>query len=609
MMRPESRTSLQRYRRLAHYPLSQWPKLVLILVLTLLSSSVTVFQPWPLKILVDYALGDTALPLAMRSFFETLSLIPTGVTLVITAAVATFALYMINAALSVGLTWTWAVAGQRMVYDLTADLFGRLQRLSLLFHSRRSVGDALSRLFGDTYCVYTATESILISPGQHIVTLLVVGSVAWNMDARLTLLTLAVAPAMAGSALFFGPRMKRWTRLNREIQSRMMSFVHQTLTAIPVVQAFGAEARNRQFYENLASDAVDHSQRSTLIQSLFTLANGLVATIGAAVVLYVGGMRVLSGALSLGSLLVFLAYLQTMQGAIKGLMGIYGSLKTVEASVDRVMDVMEAKEEVLERPGARNVSERMNSDRIRVAMENVSFGYEKGRAVLHDISLEAHPGETIALVGKTGAGKSTLASLIPRLYDPWMGRVTFNGVDVRELTLSSVRAHVGLMLQDPFLSPISVADNIAYGRPDATREEVIRAAASASADEFIRDLPEGYDTVISELGATLSGGQKQRLAIARVLLKDAPVLILDEPTSALDTQTEVQLLEALERLKRGRTTFIIAHRLSTIRRADRIVVLDEGRIVETGTHRELMHAEGIYHTFYSLQSRAPGVSA
>jgi len=236
-----------------------------------------------------------------------------------------------------------------------------------------------------------------------------------------------------------------------------------------------------------------------------------------------------------------------------------------------------------------------------VRIEGVTFGYEPGRATLKGVTLEARPGETVALVGPTGAGKSTLVSLVPRFFDPWQGRVTIDGVDVRDAKLSSVRAQVALVLQEPFLLPLTVAENIAYGRPGATREQVVAAAVAARADDFIRRLPKGYDTVIGEHGATLSGGERQRLSIARALLKDAPILILDEPTSALDAGTESSLLEALEALMAGRTTFIVAHRLSTIRGADRVVVLEDGEVVETGTHEELMAARRTYHRMHTLQ--------
>jgi ABC-type multidrug transport system fused ATPase/permease subunit len=484
-----------------------------------------------------------------------------------------------------------------------ADLFDRLQRCSLLFHSKRAVGDSLTRLTTDSYCVYTATQALLIGPGQHVLTLAMVGGVAWRLDPVLTAFTFVIAPVQAAIAFFFGPHLKRRGAQNLKAQSRLVSFVHQTLTAIPMVQAFGAEHRNRQQFQILADDAVALSQRGTLLGSSYNLMNGLTATIGSALVLYLGAQHVMGGTLSVGSLLVFLAYVRLIQGASQGLLGIYGSFKSVEASIDRVFDILDAEDPIRSPLGAKPLPKLAPGTHGRVCFENVSFGYEAHSPVLQDITLEACPGETVALVGSTGAGKSTLVSLIPRFFDPWQGRVIVNGVDIRHVQLSSLRAQVAVVFQEPFLFPLTVAENIAYGKPPASRQDIISAAVAANADEFIRELPHGYDTVIGERGARLSGGQKQRLAIARALLKDAPILILDEPTSNLDARTEALLLEALGRLMVGRTTFIIAHRLSTIGRADKIVVLENGRLTETGTHRQLWAGNGHYHDVHSLQFR------
>jgi len=560
-----------------------------------------------MKILVDYALGQTTPPALLSSLLGNLNLALTPALLIAAAAIGSLGLYSLNATLDVGLSWAWSAAGQRMVYELAESLFHRLQRLSLLFHSQRTVGDSLSRLTGDTYCVYTLTNALLVSPGRHLFALATIGIVAWRLEPGLTVLSLAVAPMMGGSAILFGSRLKRQMLQYREAQSRLLSFVHQTFTALPVVQSFGREDYNRQQFQNLAVDSVALLQRDTLFKSMYGLVNGSVTTVGTAIVLYFGGQRVLSGAMTVGSLLVFLAYLQSMQGAFQGLMGTYGNLKSVEANIDRVLEVLDSKEGVQESPAAKSLSLRSVGASGHVRLEEVSFGYEPGYPVLQDISLEAHPGETIALVGTTGAGKTTLVSLIPRFFDPWQGRVLFDGVDVREIQLKSLRSQVALVLQEPFLLPLTVAQNIAYGRPEASREEIVAAALAANVEEFIQRLPQGYDTVIGERGARLSGGQKQRLAIARALLKDAPVLILDEPTSALDAQTETLLMEALERLMVGRTTFIIAHRLSTIRQADRIVVLEAGKVVEMGTHQELLAIHGLYYRWHRVQSSRPTI--
>jgi ATP-binding cassette subfamily B protein/subfamily B ATP-binding cassette protein MsbA len=584
------RSTFYRYHRMLPYIRCEWRRLSVISALTALTAGISVLMPWPLKLLVDYALGEEPLPAVVAVPLTAVGLEPNTLLLIVAAGTASFALFALNAALNWGITWNWAVSGYRMLYELAADLFGRLQRLSLLYHGKRPVGDLLSRISTDSWCTYKVAADLLVDPVQSLLTIAMVGAVAWAMDPVLALLLLATMPLLVWSARFFGERLKRRSRQQREAEARLTSFVHQTLTAIPVVKAFTREERNCDEFAFIGKSVVRRAQQGNLANQAFQFVNGSAMAMGSALVLLVGGNRVLSGDLSLGSLLVFIAYAQTLRSSFVSLLTTYGKVKGTEASIDRVLEVLDAEDDVPERPAAHPLVRQADRHGIAVTFENVSFGYEPGRPVLRDINLAVAAGETVALVGATGGGKTTLASLVPRFFDPWQGRVLLDGTDARDLQLRSLRQQVALVLQEPFLLPLSIAENIAYGRPDATREEIIAAAVAANAEEFIRCLPEGYDTVIGERGATLSGGQRQRLAIARALLKDAPILILDEPTSAIDARTETLILEALERLMADRTTFIIAHRLSTIRNADRIVVLQDAVIAEQGRQDDLIAA-------------------
>jgi ATP-binding cassette, subfamily B, bacterial len=559
-----------RYRALLAYA---WPYRrgwAAIVVATLLTTAVGLLGPWPMKLLVDNVLGDKPLPAALASLPGAGS----PETLLLWVVAAGLAVFAAAAALDVVLTYLWIRVGQSLVYDLARDLFARLQRRSLLFHRRTAVGDSLSRVTDDSWCVHTVVDELVFTPGHAVLTGTGVVLVMLQLSPFLTLAALVVAPLMVLASLALGRPIRRAGRRLRTAEIEIQSHVQQTFAGIPVVQAFGQEQRHHTRFQHLAGAAIRAQFRTVLAGGLNGLASGLVTASGTALVLWLAAREVLAGNLTIGGLLVFAAYVAMLHEQFGELTGIYSKLQETRVSVDRVTDILDTEPEVRDRPGAR----RLTRVRGHVSIERVTFGYEPTRPVLHDVSLEARPGETIAIVGPTGAGKSTLVGLVPRFFDPQQGRVTLDGHDLCDLQLRSLRDQVALVLQESFLFPVSIAENVAFGRPDASRRQIERAARAAGAHEFVARLPRGYDTVVGERGTTLSGGERQRIAIARALLKDAPILILDEPTSALDAETEHALLAALEQLMDGRTTFVVAHRPSTIRHADRVVALEGGRI-------------------------------
>lgn len=498
-----------------------------------------------------------------------------------------------------GQTYLGEYISQRVAYDLRNAIYDRIQRLSFSFHDKSQTGQLMSRATADVEAVRVFFNQGIAIMTTTVVLLSGVLIILINMNQRLAIITLVFVPISAISALKIGSYVRPiWTAIQQQ-NAVLTTYLQESISGIRVVKSFAREAHQEAGFEAVSRTLNELNVRAARLQAFNMPLLTTIVGIATATSIWVGGRDVIEGSLTIGDLFAYVGYLALLTAPVRRLGFMVNMFARVVAAGGRVFDLLDTESEVQERPEAIDLT---NVQGL-VRFENVSFGYEKESPLLRDIDIEARPGEVVALLGATGSGKSTITLLLPRFYDVTAGQITIDGLDIRDITLRSLRREVGIVLQDSFLFSATIRDNVAYGGSDYTDEEIFRAARIAGAHDFIMSFPDGYDTWVGERGVTLSGGQKQRLAIARTLLLDPRILILDDSTSSVDTETEFQIQQSLQELMRGRTTFVIAQRLRTVRDASKILVLDKGEIVERGTHEELLRGSGMYREIYDLQLR------
>jgi ATP-binding cassette subfamily B protein len=572
------------YRRVLRYYRPFLGQTILGLVLSLCGIALSLLKPWPFKIIVDDILGRNP-----NARFGTS---PDLVTLLCLALVAIQLLWGLA---NLASNYLFVKVGLQALLKLRTDLYAYLQSLSLKYHDARRSSDSSFRVAYDSQSIQTIYNKGFTNIFASVITLIGTFLIMVRIDWQLTLLSLAVVPAIVAAIYFFAHRIRRESTSIQEQESALLAQAQEGLSSVRMVHAFGREEWEVRQFHLQAQQSLHANLRLTLTNVNSALVISTLMVAGTAGMYYLGTLHVLAGTLSLGSLLVFSAYLLMLYQPLESLTYTAWAMEGATAGARRCFEVLDRADDVKDAPGAIAITRTSGA----IGFEKVSFGYTDLQPVLRDIDLEVAPNQIVAIVGGTGAGKSTLLSLAPRFYDPTAGRVTLDGRNLRDITKKSLRSQIAIVLQDTLLFSTTIRENISYGRPDATEEQIRDAARRAQADEFISRLPAGYDSPVGERGGHLSVGQRQRIGIARAFLKNAPILLLDEPTSALDPTTEAAIMETIKALMQGRTTLIVTHRLATIHRVDRIIVLENGRIVEQGSGAELLAAGGVYAKLYA----------
>ncbi len=553
--------------------------------LTLAGIALDLVKPLPLALVLDSILGQKPHPEFLAPYVAGLS----PLALLALAAAAIVVVTLARGVATLLSNYVTIEVGQRMVNDLRTDLYAHLQKLSLRFHHRQQSGDLLFRVMADTYSAQGIVMNGLLPLASAGVMLFGMFAVMANFDLQLSLVALLVCPALYLAITRISRRIHQHAEASKAAESELYVRTQTTIGAVKLVQAYGREEGAVADFRRGSERSLALNLRLYSMETVFVLVVDALLAVGTAALVFLGALRVMEGRLHIGELTIFLSYLRDLYQPIQGISQNLAEISSARVGLERVYSVLNAEPDVQDAPDAQPLPRA----RGRLRFENVSFGYEPGAPVLRQVDLELQPGEKVALVGRTGAGKSTLASLALRFFDPQEGRVSLDGHDLRTVTLASLRRDVTLLLQEPLVFHTTVWENIAFGA-DVPFERIRDAARQAEAETFILELPQGYHTVLEEGGVNLSGGQRQRLALARALLRDTPVVVLDEPTSSLDLVTEAAVWRNVMELFQGKTALIIAHRLSTARVADRIVVLDDRRIVEQGTHDELLLRGGAY---------------
>ncbi len=571
-------------------------KIGLALLVLFVDTLASLAAPWPIKLIFDNVLLGKHLhspwsllipaPIAQHPIF-----------LLGILCIALMWLALISAGTTYAGTRLLAVTGQRVIFRLRVALFAHLQELSPAFYDRQRLGDLLTRLTSDVQSIQDMLVVALPMLLLSMMTIVGMMAILVLINPLFGALGIVIAVSLYFVLHHFLVSIKRVARQARRQEGDANAIAQENLLGIRVVQAFGMETHARHRYEESISQTLQLGEIAADLESSMPSSVSLLTDSGMMLVLGIGALMVMQAWITVGDLLVLTSYLRTMYKPMRQLSKLSNTFTRASASAERILDLLQATPAIRDLAGAQPVKHLNGA----VSFNHVTFGYDPQHPVLHDVSFKVRPGMTVALVGHTGAGKSSMLHLLQRFYDPQRGQICIDGHDIREYTLASLRRQIALVPQDPMLFRASIRENISYGKPDATDAEIIAAARAANADEFIRRLPQGYNTILEERGVGLSGGERQRIAIARAVIRQAPLLLLDEPTVGLDAQVEQSVVEALERLMVGRTTLISAHRLSTIERADLVLVIDGGRIVEAGTPAQLLAARGFFYQLYTLQ--------